>query len=288
MSIHHAIRLKSADGLTLAATLRGDAGLPVMLLHGGGQTRHSWKETGVDLAAAGFRSIAIDQRGHGESAWDPGKRYSFMDYAADISAVARQLKERFGVWPAAVGASLGGLSSLLSTGDGVPFPMLVLVDVTPRLDPKGVDSIQGFMRERVSDGFATVEEAADAIAAYLPHRPRPRSLDGLRKNLRKRADGRLVWHWDPAFLDGPRPIAHDSELVQERALAATRGLAMPALLVRGKASELVRREYAEEFLAMAPHAEFADIANARHMVAGDSNKAFSGAVLSFLDRHLAG
>jgi pimeloyl-ACP methyl ester carboxylesterase len=220
LSVHHAIRLKSADGLPLAATLRGERGLPVMLLHGGGQTRHSWKQTGVDLAAAGFRSVAIDQRGHGESAWDAGQRYSFLEYAADIAAMARKLKDRFGLWPAAVGASLGGLSSLLAAGDGVPFPMLVLVDVTPRLDPKGVDSIQGFMRERAADGFASVEEAADAIAAYLPHRPRPRSLAGLAKNLRLHADGRWRWHWDPRFLDGPRPVEHDWESLEPKLEAA--------------------------------------------------------------------
>ena len=76
----------------------------------------------------------------------------------------------------------------------------MLVDVTPRVDPAGVDRIRGFMATHIEDGFATLEEAADAIAAYLPHRPRPRSLDGLRKNLRHGTDGRYRWHYDPAFI----------------------------------------------------------------------------------------
>ena len=55
---------------------------------------------------------------------------------------------------------------------------------------------------RAPDGFATLEEVADAIADYQPHRPRPRHLDGLAKNVRLGDDGRYHWHWDPRFRTG--------------------------------------------------------------------------------------
>ncbi|HEY1541891.1 MAG TPA: alpha/beta hydrolase, partial [Xanthobacteraceae bacterium] len=142
--------------------------------------------------------------------------------------------------------------------------------------------VQGFMREHARDGFATVEEAADAVAAYLPHRPRPRSTEGLKKNLRLYPDGRWRWHWDPRFLDARRPVGGGRGDVEERLLAAARGLKIPAMLVRGGASELVQEEHAREFLALVPHARFADVSGARHMVAGDKNDQFSTAILEFL------
>jgi pimeloyl-ACP methyl ester carboxylesterase len=282
------ITIDAAPGLRLHGDVFGESGRPVMLLHGGGQTRHSWRKTAEALAKAGFRAVPLDQRGHGDSGRAPDQRYTFFDFARDGHATALTLAARFGEKPAVVGASLGGMSSLIGTqiaGDN-PYAALVLVDVTPRLDPKGVAAVQGFMRDKAEEGFASVEEAAAAIAAYLPHRPKPRSLDGLRKNLRKGADGRLYWHWDPAFLDGPFPIETDRPLVETAALKAAAALAVPSLLVRGAASELVRTEHAQEYLGLAKGSEFADVADARHMVAGDSNSVFTTAVLTFLRKRL--
>jgi pimeloyl-ACP methyl ester carboxylesterase len=175
---------------------------------------------------------------------------------------------------------------LLALGetDAAPFSGLVLVDVVPRMDPGGVAHIQGFMRARAAEGFASVEDAAEAVAAYLPHRARPKSLDGLKKNLRHCKDGRWRWHWDPAFLDGPRPVGADFEAVERRLIAASHSLSVPTLLVRGGSSELVTAEAAREFLGWAPEAEFVDVADARHMVAGDRNDAFAAAIVDFLSR----
>jgi pimeloyl-ACP methyl ester carboxylesterase len=204
--------------------------------------------------------------------------------------VARRIAQEHGEKPVAVGASLGGIAALLALGQAAekgrapPFAGLVLVDVVPRMDPRGVEHVQGFMRAKVREGFASVEEAADAVAAYLPHRPRPKSLEGLRKNLRLHPDGRWRWHWDPRFLEGPRPVGAERESVREALLHASRALAVPSLLVRGGASELVSPEAAREFLALAPGAEFADVADARHMVVGDRNDAFTEAILGFLKR----
>src|SRR5205085_10912095 len=78
---------------------------------------------------------------------------------------------------------------------------LVLVDVAHQVELEGRNRIGTFMTG-APDGFASLEEAADAIAAYNPHRPRPTDLSGLAKNLRQREDGRWVWHWDPRFVRG--------------------------------------------------------------------------------------
>ncbi len=135
------------------------------------------------------------------------------------------------------------------------------------------------------DGFANLEEVADAIAAYNPHRPRPTDLSGLRKNVRQRADGRWVWHWDPRFIHiGDKPDETRTSLVEPGRLErAARALTVPTLLVRGRSSDLLSEEGAREFLEVVPHAQFADVAGAGHMVAGDRNDIFNRAILDFLD-----
>lgn len=286
------IGFRAADGGRLSGDVHGSGPRTALLLHGGGQTRHAWQETARRLAASGWRAICLDQRGHGESEWSPSGAYSFLDYAADAALVGAALARETGTAPVAIGASLGGIASLLALGEtprGAPLPFrgLVLVDIVPQMDPRGVDKIQGFMRAHARAGFGSLEEAAEAVAAYLPHRRRPRSLEGLRKNLRTGADGRLYWHWDPRFLDGERSVNADWEHAQARLHHAARTLSVPTLLVRGGSSELVTEEAARSFLALAPDAEFVDVAEARHMVAGDQNTIFADAVLGFLARRLA-
>jgi pimeloyl-ACP methyl ester carboxylesterase len=161
---------------------------------------------------------------------------------------------------------------------------LVLVDITPRVDYDGVAKVQGFMRAHARDGFATVEDAADAVAEYLPHRPRPKNTEGLKKNLRLSPDGRWRWHWDPRFMDGRKSFDPDRERLERSMLDAASNIKVPALLVRGGSSELVQEAHAKEFLEIVPHAEYVDVADARHMVAGDANDHFSSAVLEFLGR----
>ncbi len=278
-----------ASGNRLIADVFGESGLAVLLLHGGGQTRHAWRKTAEQLAHAGWTAYALDQRGHGDSEWVADAAYAFADFAADATAVADALAARSGERPAVVGASLGGIASLLAEGEaeksgrGSLFSRLVLVDVTPRVDSAGIDKIQGFMRAR-GDGFGSVAEAAEAVAAYLPHRPRPRSHQGLKKNLRLYPDGRWRWHWDPRFMDGPRGVASNRQGLEEVLVAAARRIVIPALLVRGGASEVVQEAHAQEFLELVPHADYVDVAEARHMVAGDSNENFSAAILEFLGR----
>lgn len=279
------------DGNRLVASVRGEGSRSVLLLHGGGQTRHAWDGTARALAAAGWRAIAIDQRGHGDSEAVADGRYGFPDFAADAVAVAGQITRLVGRKPVVVGASLGGLAGLLGLGltqgsrhdPGDPaFAGLVLVDIVPQMDPVGVDHIQGFMRARASEGFASVAEAGEAVARYLPHRQKPRSLEGLKKNLRLHDDGRWRWHWDRRFLDGPHSVNSDWPRVEQALLAAAGALSVPSMLVRGASSELVTEAAAQAFLSLSPATAYVNIAEARHMVAGDRNDVFAGAVLDFL------
>ena len=118
------------------------------------------------------------------------------------------------------------------------------------------------------------------IAAYQPHRPRPKSLDGLAKNLRLGDDGRYHWHWDPRFRRGRR----DLKAREERLLACSRNLDLPTLLVRGGLSDVLSEEGAAEFLELCTHAEYVNVTGAAHMVAGDRNDIFATSVIEFLQR----
>jgi len=272
------------DGLTLVADAWGDPGHhAVLLMHGGGQTRHAWGGTARALAARGWYAIAADLRGHGDSDWAPDANYSIEAFARDLVGMVRT----FATPPVLVGASLSGLAALLAQGEAEAalFAALVLVDVTPRLDAEGAKHIVDFMSARVDEGFASLEEAADTIAAYVPHRTRPKDLSGLAKNLRRHADGRYRWHWDPRFVTGKQPPATQERT--DRLCACARALRIPTLLVRGRMSDLVTSEAAREFLEMVPHARFADVSGAGHMVAGDRNDAFTAAVVEFLRAALA-
>lgn len=277
-----------SSGNTLAGEVYGEEGPPVLLLHGGGQTRHAWRKTGDLIARMGRTAYAVDQRGHGDSEWVKDGAYSFPDFAADARTLADTLAARTGVRPVSVGASLGGIASMLAEGgvseapNGPVFSALILVDITPRVDLDGVAKVQGFMRAHAYEGFATIAEAADAVAAYLPHRPRPRSHEGLKKNLRLHPDGRWRWHWDPRFLDGRRRVGPGGGEVEAMLVAAARRIKVPTLLVRGASSELVQEEHAKDFLQIVPHASYVDVGGARHMVAGDRNDQFAEAIKSFL------
>ena len=284
------VRFEGAGGNALVGEEvcpRGGSVLaPVILLHGGGQTRHSWRGTAEILAGRGFHATVYDQRGHGESDWVEDGDYRFEAFASDLEVAGAMLKDKTGRAPVIVGASLGGMAGLLAAGNGPAglFSALVLVDITPNMKREGVERIIGFMGERAKSGFATLEEAAGAIAEYLPHRPKPRDLSGLAKNLRLGDDGRYRWHWDPKFLDTRREVDLHRQQVEEQMAKAARRIDIPVLLVRGRESELVGDDEVAAFLKLIPHAETADVSGARHMVAGDKNDIFCDAVTGFLEK----
>ncbi|MGP4057155.1 alpha/beta fold hydrolase [Mycobacterium sp. 4D054] len=280
------VTFRGAEDLTLVAdewnkpaeTAGFDATRPsVLMLHGGGQNRFSWKKTGKILAGEGLHVVALDSRGHGDSDRSPDANYTVESLCADTCAVLDQI----GRPTVLIGASMGGLTGILTArqaGAG-RVARLILVDVVPRYEKEGSARIRDFMFSHVH-GFDSLEQAADAVAAYLPHRTKPRSPEGLKKNLRRR-NGRWYWHWDPAFLTKPNedPFVR-VELLEQAAIELT----IPILLVRGKLSDVVSEEAVHDFLAKVPAAEFVELSGAGHTAAGDDNDAFSDVVTEFVLR----
>lgn len=285
-------RVRTGDGLTLAVDCyRCDAPrAAVVLLHGGGQSRHAWDRTARRLQTRGFSVAAYDARGHGDSDWDPEGRYDLDRLGSDLLAVREQIAS--GLPVVAVGASLGGLTvlgtHLLAPSD--LWDAVVLVDVTPRMEMHGARRVVAFMGAH-PDGFDDLQAAAEVIAAYNPHRPRPSNLEGLRRVLRQREDGRWVWRWDPAFVSSnfqflqgdPHDGAADFEQMSSLLVDGARRVTAPTLLVRGLLSDVVSEQTVDDFVELVPHARTVDVSGAGHMIAGDDNDAFTAAVLDFLD-----
>ncbi len=271
------VQVPGDDGLQLCVEVFGaDHAPPVLFKHGFGQSRLSWRRSGMAVGAAGYRALCVDSRGHGNSGRLPeGDRYSMEQYVGDTLSLCRWAGRK----PVLVGASMGGLLGMLAEGEiGDVFSAMVLVDITPRWEVEGVERILDFMRAHPR-GFASVEEAADEVARYLPHRNRQGRSDRLSQLLVSADDGRLHWHWDPRLLD---EVASGSEQYMERLAAAAGKLKLPLLLISGAESDVVSSDTINEFLQMVPHAQHRSIEKATHMVVGDRNDVFTDAILAFL------
>lgn len=279
-------RVSANDGVTIVADRIGDPAAPaVVFLHGGGQTRRSWGRAAAAVAERGWQAVTVDFRGHGESDWSADGDYRVTTFAGDVLEVLGELPDR----PVIVGASLGGFTAMLLAGELAPGTVraIVLVDIVPDMNQSGASRIHDFMAEKMTSGFASLDEVADTIQQYNPHRPRPADLNGLKTNLRER-DGRWYWHWDPKFIDGTAALPPIEVTEVDRMHAAVDTIlrnGVPMLLVRGQMSDLVTEERAREFLGRFPDVDFVDVGGAGHMVAGDRNDAFAEAVVNFVIRH---
>lgn len=263
----------------------------IVFSHGGGQTRHSWQRTAERLYSDGWTVATFDARGHGDSGWSESGSYNFTDIADDLAGVINQLNQVLS--PAQdqsptprkttlIGASMGGAASLIAQARNPHLATaLVLVDVTPRVELKGLERIHQFVTA-APGGFDNLEQVAAAVTAYNPTRPTPPRIEGLRKNLRTR-DGRLHWHWDPkVFSGGKEGVDIDPAQQLEQAAAA---ITTPTLLIRGSRSDIVTDEGVNTLRRLIPHAQVSTVLGAGHMVVGDDNDQFTTELGEFLRQY---
>ncbi|MEH2563599.1 alpha/beta fold hydrolase [Bradyrhizobium sp. AZCC 2289] len=269
---------KGANGVRIAGDLWGPSDRPlVVLTHGGGQTRHAWKNTGVILAQAGYHVIALDARGHGDSGWAEDGDYSQNIMVEDLRCVLSEIGQPH---PVLVGASMGGLTSLIAVGESqIDARALVLVDIAPKLERAGTQRVLDFMDLR-PEGFDSLEEVADAINQYQPHRKRSKSLEGLAKSLRIDDRGKYRWHWDPQF----RRRIVDPDEMELRLETCARNISVPTLLVRGDLSDVLSESGVRAFKELCPSAEYMNVRDTAHMIVGDRNDAFGTMAIEFLSR----
>ena len=261
----------------------GHAGQPaVVCLHGGGQTAYMFEQLGAALAGR-YHVLAWDSADHGDSdpftdAEEPLDRHAL---AADAGPLCAEFGIRRAVF---VGASMGGIVAVtVAAARPDLVGGVVLLDVGHRLEVEGVARIRDFLTAHES--FADLDEAAAAIAVYLPGRPVAKGR--LTRNLRQRPDGR--WEWKHGL--GRRIREHGTPITVEEGAAAVvagleddlRGLARPTLVLRGAASDVLSEDGADELLGLLPDARYARISGAGHLAAGDNPESFVGLVGRFLD-----
>ena len=263
----------------------GHARLPaVVCLHGGGQTAYMYEQLGASLAGR-YHVLAWDFPDHGDS--DPFFEGSAADTPFDryaLAADAGPLCDEFGITRAVfVGASMGGIVSV-TVGAIRPdlVGAVVLLDVGHRLEVEGVQRVTAFLSEHES--FADLEEAAAAIAVYLPGRTVTQGR--LTRNLRQRADGRWVWkHGLGRRIRAGGAI--DADRGAARVVAGLdddlRSLHRPTLVLRGAQSDVLSEAGADELLALLPDARYARIHGAGHLAAGDNPESFVSHVGRFLE-----
>ena len=272
-----------ANGIRLAADAYGEADCPsIVCFPGAGQTRHAWRRTALRLASLGYYVVSVDLRGHGGSSWAADGDYSIEAFAADVRAMIQALHGP----PILLGASIGGIASAIAVGEAASCvaSALILVDVVPNMAAAGLERIRSFMSAGHA-GFASVEEASAAVLRYLPGRRPSSSHRGLKRNLRPGADGRWYWHWDPAFHAGSKHRADQGMFA--RMAAAACNITIPVLIISGSRSEVVRDEGITQLRQLIPRAQYFQVPEATHMIAGDQNDAFNSAVGEFV-RDLSG
>ncbi|AEI50952.1 alpha/beta fold hydrolase [Runella slithyformis] len=275
------IRFETEPGFYIYAEGWGDVSAPpLLLLHGGGQTHHSWGDTARALAERGWYAVTYDARGHGSSSWSVKGNYLVDALVSDLNHIIHQI----GGKPALIGASMGGITAMILEGEVQGMASaIVLADIAPKAEQKGIERIFAFMSAHLESGFASLEEAAAAVAAYLPQRAKEYNYSRLEKNLRFR-NGRYYWHWDPTMLKAWKNATPDQQTAHEdRMFSAAQQLKVPTLIVRGGMSDVVSDRVMAEFLDAVPHVRSLTVSGAGHMVAGDSNHAFTRAVIQFLE-----
>jgi pimeloyl-ACP methyl ester carboxylesterase len=257
----------------------GHGRLPAVLcLHGGGQTAYMFEDLGAALGSR-HHVLAIDLPHHGDS--DPLEEQGPRAYAETLPPIF----ESFGLRPSVlVGASMGGLTSIFL---GASHPDLVraivLIDVGHQLEEEGVQRIIAFMTAHES--FDSLEEAAAAVAEYLPFRHKAPDPRRLTRNMRRRPDGRWEWkHGIHRRVQGPEGEARLRDWRETLAgvdAAATK-LRCPALVLRGSRSDVLSDEGAEAVTALIPGARLEVIERAGHLAAGDNPRSTVALISKFL------
>jgi pimeloyl-ACP methyl ester carboxylesterase len=236
---------------------------PIVLLHGGGLTAHTWDLVCVALHDE-CRCLAPDQRGHGDSGWSPTLDYAPDAHVRDLDALIAHLGLGS---PVLVGQSMGGMNALAyAARPRARLAGLVLVDVGPDIRWDGAQRIVDFVQAPGEPD--SLDAFVERARAFSPSRD-PRLLRrSLLHNLRELPDGRLTWKYDRRAMTPDRLASMRVRVEDMRAHVAE--VRCPALVVRGADSDVLAPDDAERLAAALPAARVATIPDAGHTVQGDN------------------
>jgi pimeloyl-ACP methyl ester carboxylesterase len=279
-------RIPGEGGLEIHVLEWSREGVPFVMLHGFGNDAHIWDEF-APVIAPHYRAVAVDLRGHGDSAWDAERRYDYDFHIGDLERVTAALGiERFVL----MGHSLGGRVATLFAGKHPErLAGFVLVDSGPDLDPRGVTRIRVDVEKMATgaDSFASPAHYERVLTHAYPAVKTKILARMASHGLRERPDGRFERKTDPAFHAGRAAMSETEAEERERAIAtrlweALAKVTCPALVVRGAASDILSpdcaEKIAEEVLAKG---QLAIVARAGHSVMVDNPEGFAEAVSAF-------
>ena len=277
-------RVPGADGRDIHLLEWSQDGVPLLFLHGFGNEAHIWDDF-APVVAPHYRTLAMDHRGHGDSDWDPEGRYDHDSMVRDVECVTAALGiERLVI----VGHSLGGrIATLFADRNAARMAGLVLVDIGPDLDPRGVTRIHLDVASAPQPTFASVEEYARTLTLAYPAGRPDALLRMARHGIRRREDGRYELKMDPRLrgvgaTESPEAAAERGRAMSELLWKALARISCPTLVVRGAASDVLAPDTAdrmvEETLAQG---QLAVVPQAGHSVMTDNPDGFREAVASF-------
>ncbi|MBI4307520.1 MAG: alpha/beta hydrolase [Chloroflexi bacterium] len=270
-------RYMTVNGLRLHYLDWGNEGKPPMLmLHGGSQTAHSWDFFALAVRPD-FHVVALDQRGHGDSAWAPDGDYSLEAHQRDIHSFVQAIGlERFVL----VGLSMGGRNSLVYTATHPErVRALVIVDVGPETQRAGRLQIRDFVT--TTDELDSIEAFAQRVMDRNPHRSLSQLVGSLQWNLKQLSNGKWTWKYDKLLRTPGYRIPRGS---REYMWECAAKISCPTLIVRGGDSLVLNREGAERFQQTVRGSQLVEVPDAGHTIPGDNPLGFEMAVRPFLAR----
>jgi pimeloyl-ACP methyl ester carboxylesterase len=242
---------------------------PILLLHGGNQSAHSWDLVSLHLSDR-YHVYALDQRGHGDSEWTRDQDYTIQARAEDALAFISQ--QGLGA-PIIFGHSMGGMVTMTMARSAPDLARgVVLVDVGPELSPKGREIIQNFVVRNVE--FDDLDEFLDNVVKYDRFRSREHIARTIKYNMLRRVDGKYISKVDH------RRIPDASEA--PRAEFDPKCMSFPVLLIRGAESDVLEADAAERFVATLPDGRLVTVPAVGHNVHGGNTPGFLEAISPFL------
>jgi esterase len=268
------------DGFRLHALDWGGSGAPLLLLHGGALTAHTWDLVCLALGQR-YRCIALDQRGHGDSEWSPQLEYGVDAHVRDITGLVEALRlERTVI----VGQSLGAVNGLgCAAREPKWLAGLVMVDAGPWVRDEGARRIADFVLAPAE--LPTIEAFVERARRFNPRRDVQLLRGSLRHNLRPLPGGGWTWKYDRRPLTQQRFERMRASLPELAPLLGR--VRCPTLVVRGADSDVFGEADAERLAGGLPDARLVTIAGAGHTVQGDNPVDLAHAIDDFAGQLLA-
>jgi esterase len=249
---------------------------PILFLHGGGLNAHTW-----DLVCLMLRDeyycVALDQRGHGDSEWEPTADYRFEHQVRDIEGFVDKLALSR---PLVVGHSMGGFAAMgYAIEHARSMAGLVLVDVAPELNPEGSVRIREFIRQ--DRELESVDAFIERALKFNPRRNRELLRRSLLHNLRQLPNGKWTWKHDPNRMRGN--FEAERQARADFIKKAANRITCPVLVMRGEHSNVLTAESARNFADSLPRGRWVQIPDAGHTIQGDSPRELLRALRPFLN-----